>query len=223
MAAAAASTAASRVASAASAASGVVPMSLIVRAIGKNWLGLEYDYTAIISIVSDKLVVTGKSDSTNVVTIGPRPSIVVDPIGKSGAALEKNVATIMESGVPKLKIIDCEGTDSDTKHECKTSVFDFVMWARIYGIRVSGKTYIEILAERERISEEALIMAWRAGMPIAPSGIFNKPEFIAQATRLGIVVPRGGRKHKRKHLRTRRTRRTNKHARGKRTRRHHRK
>jgi hypothetical protein len=201
------------------------PMSLMVRAIGKGLFGREYEYTAIISIVGDKLVVTGESDPTNVVTISPRRSIVVTPVGKRGADLRKNVATIMDSGEPKLNIIDCEGTDSDRKHGCKTSVFDFVMWARIYGIRVEGKTYTEIQADKARIGEEALLMSWRAGLPSVPSGILKNPGFISQATRLGIVVPRGGKVHKRKHTIKRKhphTRRTIKRVRGKHTRRLHR-
>jgi hypothetical protein len=223
--AAAATTPVSTTTSATASAVASTPMSLMVRAIGKGLFGREYEYTAIISIVGDKLVVTGESDPTNVVTIGPRRSIVVNPIGKSGEDLKKDVATIMDSGEQKIKIIDCKGTDSDRKHGCKTSVFDFVMWARDNLITVTGITYIQNEAYRNRISEEALLMVWKAGLPSVPSGILKDPGFISQATRLGIVVPRGGKVHKRKHTINRKhphTRRTIKRVRGKHTRRLHR-
>ena len=150
--------------------------------------------------------------SRNIKIIAPRFSIHVN----QSKDRSKEIARIIKDGKYLVgTVVNCIGSKSEEKHDCKTSVFDFVMWGYAVGIRIFGETKLEKLYDEEADSAEAdeLLASKRAEL-------YNLPKMYKPNT--------GGRKthkkrlHSRRTHRSRRTRHRTHHSRHHSTRRHRR-
>lgn len=185
------------------AAAAAATNEIMVRCIEKGVIS-NTEFTAIITVIDGSFHISSISNSSKIIKI-ERPRITIEH-----PTLKKDLAIIKDGDKHIVSIVDCEGTDSDRKHDCKTSVFDFAMWATAHSISVIGKT-------RKQFEED--IKGLDAEVETLMSNTYK-----ALGSRLPKVPTRGGRKHKRKystrrkqlHMRMRRTNK-NKRTRGRRT------